>query len=93
MNECKFEGCTNKKAVRGYCRGHYAQLSRGKELKPLRNYNMDSHVDESGRVCTKCNSHKPWDEFYPLKVGINGRAPKCKECTKVEATERYHAKR
>lgn len=93
MNNCAFGGCRNNKAVKGYCRGHYAQLTKGKQLSPLRNYNMGSSVDESGRVCTKCGTHKPWDEFYPLKVGINGRAPKCKECTKEEAIKRYHAKR
>ena len=36
--ECIFDGCERSITARGYCNAHYAQLSRGKELKPLRGY-------------------------------------------------------
>lgn len=93
MNQCVFEGCTNKRTARGYCRGHYAQLSRGKELKPLRNYNAASRIDEDGRDCTKCGIYKPWSEFYELKTGINGKSPRCSECAKAIETARYQSRK
>lgn len=87
MNKCAFNGCENNQAVRGYCRGHYAQLAKGKELKPLRKYKKG--VTDSGRVCTGCNNFKPWDEFYDHSVGINGKSPRCMSCVKHDAVERY----
>lgn len=33
---CKLEFCDQKSSARGMCVGHYAQLRKGKELKPLK---------------------------------------------------------
>ncbi|MEU3772381.1 endonuclease domain-containing protein [Streptomyces sp. NPDC032472] len=33
---CAFEGCEKRILSRGYCSGHYQQLTKGRELKPLR---------------------------------------------------------
>lgn len=33
---CEFEGCDKKHSAKGYCAGHYYQLYRGEELRPLR---------------------------------------------------------
>jgi len=89
MENCIFDGCKNNKAVKGYCRGHYAQLTKGKELTPLRSYATKITATESGRVCTGCNEHKSWEEFYDHVHGINGKAPRCKSCTKASAIARY----
>lgn len=89
MNKCIFDGCVNDKAVKGYCRGHYAQLTKGKELRPLRTYATRIPASETGRTCTKCSEYKPWDEFYDHINGINKKAPSCKSCVKTEAIERY----
>lgn len=88
MNKCIFDGCVNDKAVKGYCRGHYAQLSKGKELKPLRTY--ATKVTEPGRTCTGCGEYKVWDEFYDHSNGINGKSPRCKSCKKIESYVHYH---
>lgn len=34
--KCLFKDCKNLHLAKGYCGGHYSQLSRGGELKPLR---------------------------------------------------------
>lgn len=90
MKMCNFEDCENNTAVRGYCRGHYAQLSKGQELKPLRKYKKN--IEETGRVCTKCGAFKVWEMFYKHVNGINGRSPRCMACEKVDAVGRYHRK-
>lgn len=38
MKLCSFEGCTNPSHIKstGHCSGHYGQVHRGEELRPLR---------------------------------------------------------
>ena len=38
MARCDFEGCDKPTWSGGLCRGHYAQRSRGQELRPLAPY-------------------------------------------------------
>jgi len=42
--------------------------------------NKGNFYNEVGRVCTKCNEFKSWDNFYKTDVGPNGRKSRCKEC-------------
>jgi len=37
-----------------------------------------------GRMCTKCEIKKDWDEFYKSKGGKNGKQAQCKSCQKKE---------
>lgn len=38
MIQCKFEGCNKSPWARGLCKGHDAQLKRGRQLTPLKKY-------------------------------------------------------
>lgn len=38
--------------------------------------------DHAGRVCTKCNEYKPWDEYY-RGVGPNNKKTQCRDCEKA----------
>lgn len=51
MKVCTFQDCGRKRVARGYCGGHYKQLTDGRELKPLMRHTP------GGRRCTiqDCN--------------------------------------
>ena len=42
--ECSFDGCGRPVRARGICTGHYAQWSRGKQLRSLEVYNADKYL-------------------------------------------------
>ena len=43
----------------------------------------EAHEHQKGKVCTKCNTHKPLNEFYNKVRGITDRlATECKSCAK-----------
>lgn len=48
---CKFDGCDRTSRTRQYCEGHYRQLKRGAELKPLRQTSDD--IDCIGPDCVR----------------------------------------
>ena len=37
-------------------------------------------IDENGRECRHCKTYKTWDNYRKLKLGINGRTSRCKQC-------------
>src|SRR2546428_225094 len=41
------------------------------------------------RVCTKCHTDKPLEEFHQSKSGKHGRTEKCKECSRQQYKETY----
>jgi hypothetical protein len=48
-NVCLFEGCEKYRFGRGYCGGHYQQITKGKELRPLQTTATVCSVDGCGR--------------------------------------------
>lgn len=45
------------------------------------------------RICAKCGTAKPLDDFYANKLGKEGRGNKCKPCVKAEVREWYRLNR
>ena len=43
------------------------------------------YKDETGRVCSKCDKYKLWNEFNKNKQGFNGYRPDCRDCQKKQA--------
>jgi hypothetical protein len=43
----------------------------------------------STKICTKCKTEKPLEEFHVAKRYKDSRAQKCKECRKKQDAERY----
>jgi hypothetical protein len=48
MRNCTYTDCGRKHKGRGYCQGHLTQVKRGKELTPLKPYNVDAGFRVSG---------------------------------------------
>lgn len=72
---CVFEGCDRLAKTRGYCGGHYNQLWKGQELRPLiRYYYKDperrfwDHVEKTEACWTWTGSLRPDGRGY-LKKG------------------------
>ena len=40
----------------------------------------EAHDHQNGKVCNKCNEHKPLSEYYPVKRNKDGLAYECKSC-------------
>lgn len=49
---------------------------------------LKTKVDGEGRVCTKCEEYKTWDNFSNSKKTVTGKASSCKACnnTHTKAT-------
>ncbi len=78
--KCKFEECDKPAKGLGLCTSHYSQQRRGHELTPLRGYNRSPYKDENGKVCTKCNEYRKWDEFYDNPKTTDKKHSRCSVC-------------
>ncbi len=58
----------------GYVEERLLQLE--KAVRPRYKYPPGS----TSKVCTRCKTSKPLDEFSDLKLGALGKNPKCKQC-------------
>lgn len=72
-DNCSYQGCDRQRFALGLCTGHYQQQHSGRELAPLRKVRSGLHKDETGRVCTGCDTYKPWNQYY-------GKRSRCKRC-------------
>lgn len=45
-----------------------------------------------GRICSRCETLKSWDEFDKKSTGINGRHSRCKSCIKIEKKKLWRKK-
>lgn len=43
---------------------------------------LKTKVNKEGRVCTKCNVFKPWEDFSKSKKTVTGHSSSCKDCNK-----------
>ena len=50
-------------------------------------------MDDTTKVCTKCETRKPLDEFHRAKAKPLGRVARCKDCTAAYHREHYRANR
>lgn len=48
---------------------------------------------QAQKLCFKCGTHKPADDFYKHPAMGDGRLGKCKQCTKTDVAANYRAKR
>lgn len=85
--KCKFEGCEKPSKNLGLCVGHYTQVNRGQELRPLRQYNRTPYKDDDGKVCTKCNEYRKYELYYDNPRTQDGKHSRCSVCW-----PRYHQK-
>jgi hypothetical protein len=69
MKLCKFDGCDKPPFTKDLCRGHYAQLQRGKELMPLR-YKApigSGGVDRQGYRVIYINKKRLYEHRYIME--------------------------
>ena len=85
IGPCAYEGCDliSVTALKGgpagyYCKAHYNQWYRAKELWPLYT-SRHSYLNERFRRCTTCRKVKTHEQFH-LRTGGNGRQTECKTC-------------
>lgn len=85
---CEYETCDKpvKVAKAGLCSGHYQQQWKGQQLRPLMEKKLHLRKDVRGRVCSKCMTYKPWDQFYVRNGGV--RESVCKPCY-LDAVKAY----
>lgn len=85
---CTFEGCGLKRESLGLCEGHYSQMRRGIDLKPLREKYARVERTETGKVCRSCKEHKKYEEFHKHARATDGRQSSCIACQKVRDARR-----
>lgn len=71
------------------CSTHYNQALSGKELTKRRVFIL-AEVTETGRVCTKCDTFKPFEDYYRRTTGIP--QSRCKTCM-IELANKNKAER
>ena len=78
--KCKFEGCVKASRTEGLCGSHYSQKYRGRPLSPLREYKWSSFRDKDGKVCTKCEEYRTWDQYYDNPKTSDKKQSRCSVC-------------
>ena len=53
---------------------------------------MRNLVDDLGKVCTKCNTYKPFQDYHKHKLCRGGFNTVCKACRLAPSKAHYHAK-
>lgn len=89
--QCTYEECDKPKRCKGLCDGHYAQQKKGKALTPLRARKRTVR-DETGKVCKRCDTYKPYEEYHVSNAEVDGRQALCKKCG-LDATNDMRRKR
>lgn len=82
---CSFEGCEKPRyGKQSLCRGHYRQLRRGEELRPLRKKISTAEAErlraQGLKRCPGCDQVKPLEDFAKDKHRKDGRKSQCKAC-------------
>lgn len=79
--ECSFDGCGRVATCRGLCDSHADQVSRGKELTPLRDFYRPTIRDDLGRKrCSACKEWRHEAEFQSHVRSADGLLSRCKRC-------------
>lgn len=63
-----------------------------KELHPRNINQFATKIDSDGRVCTKCNEYKRWDQYGVCNKSFTKRTASCKKCIaegKLKNTRNY----
>ena len=82
---CSVGECGRKILAKGYCSGHYSQVSVHGEIKTkiIRRY-KESVLDENGnKFCGKCEMYIPVKNFPRGSKTFDGLSNYCKTCTVV----------
>jgi len=81
---CSFESCDKPIEAKGLCKGHYYQLRRGQELRPLRKKISKAEAERLRarglKRCPECDQVKPLENFAKNKSRKDGRHHQCKAC-------------
>ena len=85
--KCYADDCTKDAHATGLCMAHYQRLRRNGTLEAKKTL---LELDPTGRVCNKCDEHKPWTEFYKVR---NGYFAQCKTCYKAYQKVQRDARR
>lgn len=65
------------------------QSRKATKLKPRSPKQFKTDIDDEGRVCTKCNMYKLWEDFKTSsKPIVTKRASSCKQCEKEKRPSR-----
>ncbi len=84
---CNFQNCSKAITTKGYCSGHYQQIWRGEELKPLKsrpgNRSLGNLTNSNGQYkCASCKLWKNSDDFTVSKANSTGKCSYCKDCSR-----------
>ena len=98
MKKCKFKGCNRDHAAKGYCRTHYMQFRKGKQLAKIKKV-VTGRVECTVYGCLRphrakglCNAH--WQQqskgksLTQIRGVVKGRVG-CKVCNKEHFAKGY----
>lgn len=79
---------------RGFCTGHYKQLTDGRELQPLIRKGLSLIRDAEGRkLCRTCGEWKLEIQFGPHRKALDGVCSVCGECRRKDyAANKAHVR-
>lgn len=89
---CSFKGCNKVVRSKGVCIGHYQQMAKGQELRPLQKQESMPIIN-GHKVCTTCRVLKPLEDFYRRKSNTDKRKSQCKACMIAKAIVRQSERR
>lgn len=88
---CSHAGCDRLRKANGLCSSHNNQARRGVPTTDLRPWNDARHRDEQGRKrCTRCDSWRPVEGFYPDDRRRDGRSSWCSRCDRDTRLRRQY---